>query len=46
VLNAVLAAHDVGQVEDRTGGAMGNRGTDVALAAVRMAHLRRAMGAR
>lgn len=42
VLNGVLAAHHVSQVTDRTGGAIGNRGAEVALAAIRMARLRRA----
>lgn len=46
VLNGILAAHHVGQVEDRAGGRMGNRGADVALAAIQMAALRRRMGAR
>ena len=46
VLNAVLAAHHPGQVTERAGGAMGNRGTDVALAAVRMARLGLTMAAR
>jgi 6,7-dimethyl-8-ribityllumazine synthase len=46
VLNGVLAAYDVGQVADRTGGRHGNRGAEVALAAIRMAELRRLMGKR
>ena len=46
VLNGVLAAHHVGQVADRTGGIHGNRGAETALAALRMAQLRRRMGAR
>ena len=41
VLNGVLAAASVEQVADRTGGALGNRGAEVALAAVQMAGLRR-----
>jgi 6,7-dimethyl-8-ribityllumazine synthase len=41
VLNGVLAAYDAEQVAARTGGRMGNRGADVALAAIRMAALRR-----
>jgi 6,7-dimethyl-8-ribityllumazine synthase len=45
VLNGVLAAHHVGQVVDRTGGLHGNRGAEVALAAIRMAQLRRRMEA-
>jgi 6,7-dimethyl-8-ribityllumazine synthase len=40
VLNAVLAAHDPRQVEDRTGGRMGNKGAEAALAALEMARLR------
>jgi 6,7-dimethyl-8-ribityllumazine synthase len=46
VVNGVLAAYDVGQVEDRTGGRVGNRGAEAALAAIRMARLRRELGAR
>ncbi len=46
VLNAVLAAHDAAQVEERAGGRMGNKGAEVALAAIRMARLRRELGAR
>ena len=46
VLNGVLAAHDASQVAARTGGAMGNRGTEVALAAVQMVELQRRLGAR
>jgi 6,7-dimethyl-8-ribityllumazine synthase len=46
ILNGVLAAHHVGQVADRTGGIHGNRGAEVALAALRMAQLRRRMSAR
>ena len=46
VLNGVLAAHHVGQVADRTGGLHGNRGAEVALDAIRMAQLRRQLGAR
>ena len=45
VLNGVLAAHHMGQVADRAGGVRGNRGAEVALAAIRMAQLRRRMGA-
>jgi 6,7-dimethyl-8-ribityllumazine synthase len=41
VLNGVLACHDVGQVEARLGGAVGHTGVTTALAAVRMARLRR-----
>jgi len=40
VLNGVLAAYDAAQAEARTGGAVGNRGSDIALAAVQMARLR------
>jgi 6,7-dimethyl-8-ribityllumazine synthase len=46
VLDGVLAAFDADQVADRSGGRMGNRGADVALAAIRMAMLRRQMAAR
>ena len=46
VLNGVLAAHDAGQVAARTGGELGNRGAEVALAAVQMAQLRRRTEAR
>ena len=44
VLNGVLAAATVEQVAARTGGALGNRGAEVALAAVHMASLRRRLG--
>jgi 6,7-dimethyl-8-ribityllumazine synthase len=46
VLNCVLAAHDVAQVEDRAGGRMGNKGAEIALAAIRMARLRRELETR
>jgi len=46
VLNAVLAAYDQAQVADRAGGRMGNKGAEVALAAIRMARLGRELGAR
>ena len=46
VVNGVLAVRDAAQADERTGGAMGNRGAAVALAAVQMACLRRAMVAR
>jgi len=46
VLNGVLAAYDAGQVAARTGGAMGNRGAEVALAAVQMVQLQRRLAAR
>jgi 6,7-dimethyl-8-ribityllumazine synthase len=39
VLNGVLAAYDVAQAEARTGGALGNRGAEIALAAVHMARM-------
>jgi 6,7-dimethyl-8-ribityllumazine synthase len=35
----VLAVHDAEQAAARTGGALGNRGAEVALAAVQMAGL-------
>jgi len=44
VLNGVLAAYDAEQAAARTGGALGNRGAEVALAAVQMARLRKAAG--
>jgi 6,7-dimethyl-8-ribityllumazine synthase len=44
VLNGVLAATTVQQVADRTGGALGNRGAEVAVAALQMAALRRRLG--
>jgi 6,7-dimethyl-8-ribityllumazine synthase len=40
VLNGVLAVHDAAQAEARSGGALGNRGAEVALAAIAMARLR------
>jgi len=46
VLNAVLAVHDADQAAARTGGDRGNRGAEVALAAVQMAGLRRERGRR
>ena len=46
VLNGLLAAHDSGQAAARTGGEVGNRGAEVALAAVQMARLKRRMAAR
>jgi len=39
VLNGLLAVHDAAQAEARTGGVAGNRGAEVALAAVHMAAL-------
>lgn len=41
VLHGVLAVHDAAQAGSRSGGDHGNRGAEVALAAVRMANLRR-----
>ncbi|HEY2955308.1 MAG TPA: 6,7-dimethyl-8-ribityllumazine synthase [Candidatus Eisenbacteria bacterium] len=46
VLNGVLAVHDAEQAAARTGGERGNRGAEVALAAVQMAGLKRARGGR
>jgi 6,7-dimethyl-8-ribityllumazine synthase len=46
VLDGVLATHDAAQTAARTGGELGNRGAEVALAAVQMAQLRRQMVAR
>ena len=43
VLNGVLAAYDSEQAAARTGGALGNRGAEIALAAVQMARLRRSV---
>lgn len=42
VLNGVLACHDAGQADARTGGDVGHTGVSVALAAARMARLRAA----
>ena len=44
VLNGVLATQHSDQAAARTGGALGNRGAEVALAAVQMAELRRRAG--
>ena len=44
VLNGVLAVHDADQAAARTGGPLGNRGAEVALAAVQMAGLARERG--
>ena len=44
ILNGVLACDDPAQAEARTGGAMGNRGAEVALAAIEMATQRRTHG--
>ncbi len=41
VLNGVLACYDAGQVDARLGGAKGHAGVTTALAAIRMARLRR-----
>ena len=41
VLNGVLAAYDAEQAAARTGGTLGNRGAEIALAAVQMVRLRR-----
>ena len=46
VLNGIVAAHDAEQVAARSGGAHGNRGAEVALAAVSMARLKRGLDAR
>jgi 6,7-dimethyl-8-ribityllumazine synthase len=46
VLNGVLAVHDAEQAAARTGGALGNRGAEVALAAVQMGRLHRELRAR
>jgi 6,7-dimethyl-8-ribityllumazine synthase len=43
VLNGVLAVFDAEQAAARTGGALGNRGAEVALAAVQMGGLKRRM---
>jgi len=43
VLNGMLATHDADQAAARTGGEVGNRGAEVALAAVQMAQLKRQM---
>lgn len=41
VLDGVLAVHDAPQAQARAGGVVGNRGAEVALAAIQMAMLRR-----
>ncbi len=46
VLDGVLAVHDAAQAAARTGGELGNRGAEVALAAVQMAALKRGRVAR
>lgn len=40
VLDGVLAVHHASQAEARTGGAVGHRGAEIALAAIQMARLR------
>jgi 6,7-dimethyl-8-ribityllumazine synthase len=44
VLDGVLAVENAAQAEARTGGAVGNRGADVALAAIAMARLQASAG--
>lgn len=44
VLNGVLAAYDSDQAAERSGGRYGNTGSQIALAAVHMAQLRRSTG--
>jgi 6,7-dimethyl-8-ribityllumazine synthase len=46
VVNGVLAVLNADQAAARTGGALGNRGAEVALAAVQMARLRRTVEAK
>ena len=46
VLHGVLAVHDAAQAAARTGGVHGNRGAEVALAAIQMAALKARAGAR
>ncbi|TMQ63689.1 MAG: 6,7-dimethyl-8-ribityllumazine synthase [Candidatus Eisenbacteria bacterium] len=46
ILNGVLAARTPEQVAERTGGTRGNRGAEVALAAVQMARLRHSLEVR
>jgi 6,7-dimethyl-8-ribityllumazine synthase len=46
VLNGLLATNDASQAAARSGGEVGNRGAEVALAAVQMAQLRRRMETR
>lgn len=45
VANGVLAVYDAADAAARSGGALGNRGAEVALAAIQMARLRRETGA-
>jgi 6,7-dimethyl-8-ribityllumazine synthase len=46
ILNGVLATENAAQAEARSGGAVGNRGAEVALAAAQMADLRPRMAGR
>jgi 6,7-dimethyl-8-ribityllumazine synthase len=46
VLDGILAVNDAAQAAARSGGAVGNRGAEVALAAIQMAGLRQRMEAR
>ena len=46
VLNGILATHDAEQAAARTGGELGNRGAEGALAALQMAGLRAGFGTR
>ena len=46
VLDGVIAAHDPEQVAARTGGRLGNRGVEIAQAAIAMATLKRTIGTR
>lgn len=46
VLNGVLAAENAEQAAARSGGPLGNRGADIALAALQMARLRRDLAVR
>lgn len=46
VLDGVLATENAEQAAERTGGRLGNRGAEVALAAIQMAQLKRRAGAR
>jgi len=46
VVNGVLAVHDAEQADARTGGRFGNRGADIALAAVAMGRLKHAWAPR
>jgi 6,7-dimethyl-8-ribityllumazine synthase len=46
ILNGILAVHDADQAAARSGGAIGNRGAEVALAAVQMGRLKREWASR